>query len=80
MTPKLGEHVCQCGACKRYFTRTSTFDQHRAWHPEDGTDETNRRRICLDPETVGLIQRDNGAWGGPPMTDEQKAAMKERLG
>lgn len=68
---KLGEHTCCCAGCGRYFTGTTTFDQHRAWG-DDG-----QARFCLDPADAKLVQRENGAWGGPLLTDEQKAELKD---
>ena len=66
-TPKLGEGTCQCAACGLCFTSTGTFDKHRAW---DGD-----QRICREPRDVGLVLNARGCYGGPPMTDEQKARM-----
>lgn len=80
MSVKLGESRCQCAGCDRYFTGTSTFDKHRAWGDGGGTVFVGKnrpadfdRRLCLEPTSVGLVQRGNGVWGGPMLTDEQKA-------
>lgn len=67
-TPKLGQATCECPACHRFFTTTTNFDRHR-------TGEYGGGRVCLDPAEVGLVLRDNGAWGGPPMTETEKARM-----
>lgn len=80
--PKPGGAVCQCPTCKEFFTTTNTFDQHRAWTNDagelwsgnGGRPAGYEQRICRDPSAVGLHQRSNGAWGGQPMTAEQKAA------
>jgi len=66
-TPKLGQSTCECGACHRYFTTTANFDKHRAGEYGGG-------QYCNDPADVGLVQRANGAWGGPPMSEAQKQA------
>ena len=65
---RLTEQRMQCAGCGRYFSGLTNFDKHRASIPD--TD----RRICRNPEEVGLVDR-GGYWAGPPMTDEQKAKM-----
>lgn len=79
--PKLTGNRCECAACGRFFGGLAIFDAHRSWHPDDAEGETNRRRVCCDDEKLtkkGYQLRD-GIWRNPPMTDEQKAAMKDRL-
>lgn len=78
-TPRLGERVCKCAACGEYFTSTANFDRHRSWATDDGTPVVRRgyehdaqRRVCFYPADIGLVQRENGVWGGPPMTEQQK--------
>ena len=52
----------------------ATDEQGRSAGEDGAADATNRRRICREPSQVGLHLRDDGLWGGEPMTDEQKAA------
>lgn len=61
----VGQSMCQCSACKRYFTTTANFDRHRAW--------VGSKRTCRNPAECGLVLRDTGHWGAPPMTEQQKA-------
>lgn len=78
--PLLGrERACQCAACGRYFTTTANFDRHRAWSDENGSTWRARsrpaqydQRCCLNPADVGLVPRDNGHWGTPPMTPQER--------
>lgn len=52
---KPSDSNCLCTVCHEVFKTISWFDAHRSegW--------------CLDPASVGLVQRPNGLWGGPPM-------------
>lgn len=52
-----------CSGCHRTFTGVSAFDRHR----EDGA--------CLDPASLGMVERDGGLWGAPAMTPEQIDAV-----
>ncbi len=47
-----GNRACHCRACCRSFSSVSAFDEHR------------RRFRCVDPATVGLVERD-GVWSWP---------------
>lgn len=52
--------MCMCGECGEYFSRTSTFDQHRVGDYATG-------RTCLTPAEMtakGMVNRD-GVWGNP---------------
>ena len=42
-----------CGGCHEDFSGIVAFDRHQQAGPP----------ICRAPETVGLVQRDNGVWG-----------------
>lgn len=66
-----GQRMCHCAACHRTFSGLTTFDDHR--HYLDGTDE----RGCRDDVWLAehdITPREDGTYGGPPMTAEQKAA------
>jgi hypothetical protein len=52
----------QCAVCGEYFTRARWFDRHRVGPYTD--------RWCLSGfamETPGMVQREEGHWGGPRM-------------
>lgn len=70
----------ECAACHRLFSSTSTFDQHRYWHPDDSEGVSNRRRLCHDE--AWLIEHNitlrNGAWSSPPMSDADIDKMRAR--
>lgn len=46
---------CLCTVCHELFSGFTAFDDHR----DEGW--------CRNPASVGLVQRPNGMWGGPPM-------------
>lgn len=55
-----GTTVGECPACRRWFTVDSAFDRHRAG--------PYSARVCLDPATVGLVERARAGytvWGWP---------------
>lgn len=54
----VGSGKSQCGRCGLAFTSVSGFDKHQRL-TKDGS------IICLNSETVGLIERD-GWWSFPP--------------
>lgn len=55
-----GSSMCLCPTCQRYFSRTSTFDQHRIG-PYDGD---RRCMTVTEMTTKGMVNRD-GVWGNP---------------
>lgn len=66
-----GQQKCHCAACHRTFSGLTTFDKHRTY--VEGAD----RRLCRDDDALAKLKitpREDGTYGGPPLTDEQKAA------
>jgi hypothetical protein len=49
--------IAHCGACHRTFSTVGNFDRHRSNRGKHGA--------CLDPVTVGMVERDF-VWGMPP--------------
>lgn len=69
-----GHRTAHCATCHRTFTGIGPFDLHRSATGEHGA--------CLDPATLTtadgqprLIQHENGHWGGPGLTDQQRAGL-----
>jgi len=60
----LGRAHCAAKGCHRTFSGVSAFDRHR--DPNAG-----EHGACLDPVSVGLVEREGGLWGAPAMTREQ---------
>ncbi len=55
---KIGTRRCQCAGCGRFFGGVRPFDDHQRL--TGGRDD--RKVVCLDPATIGMVERD-GAWG-----------------
>jgi len=53
-----------CSGCHLTFTGISAFDQHRV------------HGACAAPAAVGLVERDGGLWGAPPMPPEVAAKLR----
>ena len=67
---KLNGRRCQCRTCGEYFNAVSLFDDHRTG-PYTLPDGSCGRR-CLSREEMaekGMVLRDDGFWGGPPMPE-----------
>lgn len=48
----------KCTVCREIFSSVSTFDAHRIVKGR----MDNYHRICVDPESVGLILGERGVW------------------
>lgn len=64
-TPRLSERTMECATCHNVFSGLTNFDKHR----------TGDDRKCVHPTTVGLVLNNRGAWGGEPLTAQQRARM-----
>lgn len=53
-----------CSACHLTFTGVSAFDRHRS---SEGT--------CLLPTDLGMVLRNGGLWGAPPLSPEEVAKI-----
>ena len=51
---KPGSARCMCVVCWEKFSGWRAFDRHRKGRGDD--------RFCVNPESAGLIQRENGDW------------------
>ena len=60
ITPKLkiGTRRCQCAGCGRFFGGARPFDDHQRLTGG----RYDRLVVCLDPATIGMVERD-GFWG-----------------
>jgi hypothetical protein len=70
----LGGARCQCAVCGNRFTRARWFDRHRVGPYTD--------RWCLSGfamETLGMVQREEGHWGGPRMPLEALATRRQAV-
>lgn len=50
---------CQCVVCNRIFSTERNYEKHRQGSYEEG-------RICLNPEDLDLVKKENGVWYGKP--------------
>lgn len=53
-----GLRYSKCSSCKEVFSSPGTFDKHRKVTGR----MDNYRRVCLDPETVGLVLGERNVW------------------
>jgi hypothetical protein len=67
--PRATRSGAHCGTCHRTFGGVRAFDLHRQG-PVSG-------RVCADPATVGLVERD-GVWRQPPMSDDDRTRVEAR--
>lgn len=66
--------MAACTVCGRVFGGVGGFDQHRNHRDDDTLTERDR---CIDPATLGMVERD-GVWR-TPMTEADRDRMA-RLG
>lgn len=50
-------NISQCVVCKEVFSTPGNYEKHRYLY-----DKRNYKRVCRDPETVGLEIGKNNTW------------------